>query len=42
MPIFVAVGIGSLLAVTGQKGIKATFIDEQIEDNVFELVIKIR
>jgi hypothetical protein len=42
MPIFLPVGIGSLLAVTEQKGIKATFIDEQIEDNAFELVIRIR
>lgn len=33
LPIFVPVGIGYLLAVTEQKGIKPRFIDEQIEED---------
>ncbi len=34
LPIFVPVGIGCLLAVTEREGIKARFIDEQVEDDV--------
>lgn len=34
LPIFVPIGIGCLLGVTERSGIKAKFIDEQIEDNV--------
>lgn len=34
LPIFVPVGIGSLLAVAEKEGIEAHCVDEQIEDNV--------
>jgi len=34
LPIFVPVGVGCLLAAAEREGIKAQFIDEQIEDDV--------
>jgi anaerobic magnesium-protoporphyrin IX monomethyl ester cyclase len=38
LPIFVPVGIGCLLAKAEREGIKARFIDEQVEDDVLGLV----
>jgi len=35
LPIFVPVGIGCLLAATEREGIRAQFIDEQVEADVF-------
>jgi radical SAM superfamily enzyme YgiQ (UPF0313 family) len=40
LPIFVPVGIGYLLAVMEREGIKAAFIDEQVQDDVLGLVEK--
>ena len=40
LPIFVPVGIGCLLAALKQRGIKACFIDEQVEENTIALVQK--
>lgn len=34
LPIFVPIGIGYLMAVAEQRGIKARIIDEQIEDDI--------
>ncbi|MBN1914121.1 MAG: radical SAM protein [Candidatus Omnitrophica bacterium] len=35
LPISVPVGIGTLLAVAQKQGIRANFIDEQVEDDIF-------
>ncbi len=38
LPIFVPVGIGCLMAALDREGIKARFIDEQVEDSALELI----
>ncbi len=38
LPIFVPVGVGCLLAACEQAGIKAQFIDEQVEDRMLDRV----
>ena len=38
LPIYVPIGLGSLLAVTEKEDIKTYFIDEQVEDHVCEKV----
>ena len=40
LPIFVPVGIGYLIAAAEREGIKAHFIDEQIEDDTPGLVVE--
>ena len=38
LPIYVPVGIGYLLAITERAGIKTRFIDEQVEEDIFEKI----
>ena len=38
LPIYVPVGVGFLLAITEREGIKTRFIDEQVEENIFEKI----
>ncbi len=38
LPIYVPVGIGYLLAIAERAGIRTRFIDEQVEENVFEKI----
>lgn len=40
LPIFVPVGIGCLIAAAEREGIKAHFIDEQVEDDIPGLVVE--
>ena len=40
LPVAVPVGIGYLMAIARQEGLNANFIDEQVEDNLFDLVAK--
>ncbi|MBF0441587.1 MAG: B12-binding domain-containing radical SAM protein [Oligoflexales bacterium] len=40
LPVFVPIGIGYLLNALNLKNIRADFIDEQFEENVFERIIE--
>ncbi len=40
LPIYVPIGLGSLMAVAERERIKARWIDEQVQDNTFDLVVQ--
>ena len=40
LPIFVPIGIGCLMAALKQEGIRASFVDEQVEDNPLGIISK--